>query len=107
MKSVRVNFSPAFACELRSKRVRPFSFSSWSRSFADSPPGPWPSLLTFSGRVTDMSVPTPVSGSSTLLCARSRPVVSALTVTTRPTPTPRPSAVKSVRPLRRRSSEKR
>jgi hypothetical protein len=57
------------------------------------------------GRVTDMSVPTPVSGSRIFACARSSPVESALTVTTRPTPRPSPSAVRMVRPLRRRSSE--
>ena len=60
--------------------------------------------VTFSGRVTDMSVPTPVSGFSTRAWASSRPVERALTVTTRPTPTASPSAVRIVRPLRRRSS---
>lgn len=106
MKSVRENLAPGLACELRLKRLRPFSFSSWSRSLWDRPgPSPLPSI--FSGRVTDMSVPTPVSGASTLSCAWSRPAVRALTVTTRPTPTPRPCAVGSVRPLRRRNSENR
>jgi hypothetical protein len=52
-----------------------------------------------------MSVPTPVNGSRICACARSRPVERAVTVTTRPTPSPRPSAVRIVRPLRRRSSE--
>ena len=88
-KSVRVNVSPGSPWSPRSKRRGP-------------PSGRSPS---FTGRVTDMSVPTPVSGASTFSWARSRPVVSALTVTTSPTPTPSPSAVSRVRPLRRRSSD--
>ena len=62
-------------------------------------------LSDVQGRVTDRSVPTPVSGFSTSSWARSRPSLSAATVTTRPTPRPSPSAVRKVRPLRRRSSE--
>jgi hypothetical protein len=57
------------------------------------------------GRVTDMSVPTPVRGFRTLACARSRPAERPLTTMTSATPTARPSAVRSVRLLRRRSSE--
>ena len=62
-------------------------------------------MLVEIGRVTDMSVPTPVRGSSTFACASSSPAERALTVITTPTPTARPSAVRIVRPRRRRSSE--
>src|SRR6184192_2900987 len=55
------------------------------------PPGPG-GPVGRSDRVTDMSVPTPVSGFSTFACASFNPLDSALAVTTSPTPTPRPSA---------------
>jgi hypothetical protein len=57
------------------------------------------------GRVTDMSVPTPVNGFSTFACALSSPAESALTAITSAIPTASPSAVSTVRPRRRRSSE--
>src|SRR6266542_3166588 len=84
-------------------RAPPFSCSSCCRSLSESPPKP-PWLEILSGRVTDRSVPTPVSGASTFACARSSPVERALTVTTTPMPTASPSAVSTVRPLLRRSS---
>ncbi len=107
---VRVNFSPALRFP-KPTRWSPFSFWSWARSLAESCAGPSfvlelddAELMTI-GLVTDMSVPTPVSGSSTWACARSRPAERALTVITTPTPRARPSAVRSVRPFRLRSSE--
>ena len=75
-----------------------------SESCGKPPP---PALVSkLIGRVTVMSVPTPVSGLSTSSCARSSPADSAVVVTTSPTPSARPSAVRIVRPLRRRSSLK-
>src|SRR6266566_167575 len=105
MNESRVKCVPGLPRFCRPSREPPFSFCSWSRSFCDRPRKPCEELDVEIGRDTDMSVPTPVSGASTLACALSRPVESALTVTTRPTPTARPSAVRSVRPFRRRNSE--
>ena len=65
---------------------------------------PCPSLLIVSGRLTVMSVPTPVSGARTFCWASSRPLETALVVITSATPTARPSAVRIVRARRRRSS---
>src|SRR5204862_5073799 len=79
---------------LKSKRCAPFSCCSSCRSLSLSGGGPkWPEsfedeLWKLIGRVTDMSVPTPASGSRTLACASSSPRASAFTVTTRPTPIP-------------------
>ena len=106
MNVVRVNAEPGSPRSVSPTRASPFSSSSSLRSFSESrgpPPSPPPDS-TSSGRVTDMSVPTPVSGSSTVRWARSSPADSAATATATPMPTPRPRAVSSVRPLRRRSS---
>ena len=94
----------------KSRRWPPFSCCSSWRSFSLRRPTPKPPesfddvVWKLIGRVTDMSVPTPVSGSRTFACASFRPCESAFTVTTSATPIARPSAVKIVRPLRRRSS---
>ena len=101
-KSSREKWLPGFPRPCNPNRAPPFSFWSCCLSVAESPAGPLlPNLI---GRVTERSVPMPVSGASTLACARSRPVESAPTVTTTPIPSARPSAVRTVRPLRRRSS---
>ena len=83
-------------------RCGPFSWRSSSCSLRDRLRKPPP--LSLIGRVTETSVPRPVSGFSTFACAWSRPRESAETATTSATPTPSPSAVNTVRPLRRRSS---
>jgi hypothetical protein len=57
------------------------------------------SPVTANGRVTDMSVPTPVSGASTSACASPSPFDSAITVATMPTPAASPREVSTVRPL--------
>ncbi len=112
MNESREKWLPALPRFWSPSRVLPFSFCNSLRSFAErrGNPGPPVAEPEFDveieiGRVTDMSVPTPVSGLSTFAWAWSRPVVRAVTVTTRPTPTARPSAVSSVLPLRRRSSQ--
>ena len=66
MKTLRENFSPGFRLP-RSKRPPPFSFWSCSRSLGERLRKPPRWLEIFSGRVTDMSVPTPVSGFEHLL----------------------------------------
>jgi hypothetical protein len=108
---VSVKASPGSPSSAGSKWNKPlgFSFRSRARSSADSDvnasaPPLEPAPDTFSGRVTRMSVPTPVSGASAFSCASSSPADSALTTTTRPTPIARPRAVSAVRPGRRRSS---
>ena len=93
--------SPAFEEALLDRLAR--DRESAAPGPAAKPSSPW-LCSTSIGRETDMSVPTPVSGSKTWDCASSSPDESAVTVTTRPTPTPRPSEVRSVRPLRLRSS---
>ena len=57
--------------------------------------------------VTVMSVPTPYSECSTVLCAFFTPADAAVTVMTRPIPTARPSAMKHACRIRRRSSRPR
>jgi hypothetical protein len=104
LKTSREKWLPGFSF-VKSRRAPPFSCSSCLRSLGERPRKP-PELFEIrSGRVTDMSVPRPVRGFSTLAWASSSPAESALTAITRPTPVPRPSAVRSVRPRRRRSSE--
>ena len=104
-KDVRVNFAPAFRLP-KSTRWSPFSFWSSARSLAEScVVPPFELELIVIGRVTVMSVPTPVSGFSTVACARSRPADRALTVITSAMPSPSPRAVRNVRPFRRRSSD--
>ena len=59
------------------------------------------------GRVTSRSVPTLASGLSTCCWASSSPLDTAVIATTMATPTPRPRTVRTVRPIRRRSSRRR
>ena len=94
---------------LASRRLRPGPGPAWLRRRARSAglrfwKPPLPSPLIVSGRVTVMSVPTPVRGWSTFCWAWSRPLETALVVMTKATPTASPSAVRIVRPRRRRSS---
>ena len=57
-------------------------------------------------RVTRTSVPIELSGASTFACAWSKPCETPMMPMTSPTPAARPSAVRIVRPRRRRSSLK-
>ena len=56
------------------------------------------------GCVTVMSVPTPYSVCSTVACESLTPFEAAVTVITRPTPSARPSAMRTAWRIRRRSS---
>jgi hypothetical protein len=59
------------------------------------------------GWVTVMSVPTPYSVCSTVACEAVTPAEAAVTVITRPTPSARPSAMRTAWRRRRRSSRQR
>src|SRR5256885_10280065 len=67
---------------------------------------PPPDPLT-GGCVTVMSVPTPYSVCSTVACEALTPSEAAVTVITRPTPSARPSAMRTAWRSRRRSSRQR
>ena len=103
VKRSLLNFAPGFRLWKSKPRGSP-SERSFARSAGVSDWKPPEVVAMTSGRVTDMSVPRPVRGFSTFACAWLSPVERALTVTTSPTPTARPSAVSRVRPRRRRSS---